>query len=182
MSVVSSGLSADRTESKLPRGRLVPRPATCTINCAVRSGARKSGLNKPASALTTATRVTLGKWWPLASIWVPTNTQGSPRLICCSCSLSCRLLRVVSRSIRYTGVSANNCRHFLQRAECPTHWQKRRSATVFATLRNLKFQCAMVADHLRWRLMQRQLCVAIGTMALANRSFGTTQSARSRDD
>ena len=43
----------------------------------MRSSARKSGSASPVSASTTAASETPGKWWPLATIWVPTRTARS---------------------------------------------------------------------------------------------------------
>ncbi len=50
------------------------RPASWATIAKVRSSARKSGKRRVASASRIALRVTSGKSWPLATIWVPTRT------------------------------------------------------------------------------------------------------------
>ena len=47
----------------------------------MRSALRKSGRFRVASAQTTPTRVTWGKSWPLAIIWVPTRISTFPASI-----------------------------------------------------------------------------------------------------
>ena len=53
------------------------RPASWVSSWKVRSSARKSGSPSPVSASTTAASSTPGKWWPFATICVPTSTARS---------------------------------------------------------------------------------------------------------
>ncbi|MCY1445775.1 hypothetical protein D9M71_623040 [compost metagenome] len=73
----------------------------------MRSLARKSAENRPPSASRMATRVTRGKWCPLASIWVPTRMQGSPRWMVANSLSMASLREVLSRSMRKTCVFGN---------------------------------------------------------------------------
>ena len=65
------------------------RPASCVRSWNVRSSARKSGRPSPVSASTTAASSTPGKWWPFATICVPTSTARSARAKRSSASRSC---------------------------------------------------------------------------------------------
>ena len=56
------------------------RPASWVISAKVRSSERKSGRRSEPSASRTTPRVTSGKSWPLATIWVPTRTPESASL------------------------------------------------------------------------------------------------------
>ena len=53
------------------------RPASCVTSWNVRSSARKSGRPRPVSASTTAASSTPAKWWPFATICVPSSTARS---------------------------------------------------------------------------------------------------------
>ena len=53
------------------------RPASWVTSWNVRSSARKSGRPRPVSASTTAASSTPAKWWPLATICVPSSTARS---------------------------------------------------------------------------------------------------------
>ena len=66
------------TMTSLPPFARPARPATWTISWKVRSAARKSGIARAVSALTTPTSVTVGKSSPLATIWVPSRMSTSP--------------------------------------------------------------------------------------------------------
>ena len=64
----------------------------------MRSPARKSGSPSMASAEITPVRVTFGKWWPLATIWVPISTCTVPAAKAPRVSWSPERRRTVSRS------------------------------------------------------------------------------------
>ncbi len=73
---------------------------------------RKSAENSAPSTSSRETRVTSGKWCPLASIWVPIRIRAPPRWT--AAMLLQRSLRlVVSRSIREIGTSEQRRRGLL---------------------------------------------------------------------
>jgi hypothetical protein len=84
------------------------RPATWMMVWATRSGARKSVLNKPWSALSTTTRVTLGKSWPLVTICVPTRMRASPLATRLTTDSRSPRRRTTSRSRRAMGMVGNS--------------------------------------------------------------------------
>ena len=87
------------------------RPASWATIAKVRSSARKSGKRRVASASRIALRVTSGKSWPLATIWVPTRTPLA-RLAEArrGCGRGRRAPAAVSESRRKTGIGASRSR------------------------------------------------------------------------
>ncbi len=75
-------------------------PATWVMSWKVRSPARKSGTWSPRSAFRMPTRVTFGKWRPLAIIWVPMMMSILLALNLARVSRSAFLRRMVSASMR----------------------------------------------------------------------------------
>ncbi len=93
-------------------------------------GAEISGKQRPVD-IQQETRVTSGKWCPLASIWVPIRIRAPPRWTAARCSSSAPLRLVVSRSIREIGTSGNSGAGPAPAARCrslpaPDAWSRRK--------------------------------------------------------
>ena len=74
------------------------RPASCVISWNVRSSARKSGIASPVSASITAASSIPEKWWPFATICVPSSTAASASAKRRSESASCSGFATASAS------------------------------------------------------------------------------------
>ena len=83
------------------------RPASWVRSWKVRSSARKSGRPSPVSASTTAASATPSKWWPLATICVPTRTARSVAAKRASASAAAPGRLTVSASSRISSSSGN---------------------------------------------------------------------------